>query len=309
VTERTADGPGRDRETEIDAEVHHPRCPYCHEAVTPADEEKRSCGSCMAWHHAECWDEHQGCAACGDATTPRSRTASWWKINAAVSAVFLVGLTVAGALKLGDIDLHRIIAASAAGALTLLTTVLSVLRTGQDFSGARFTGRARFGPWLGEKLGGLAWSLGFLVALPLVHIIELVGAGVVHPSALASVLFVVPIGLLACALQGMLIRLLTRSNGVAMALALFAVLLEGALPFFCCLPSFNLPLTCYFMVQSSGDNLLPMPIFVGTLFSGAVQAACGGAFLGFSRLRHGALVRRAAEDKDKEKDKDKDASQ
>jgi hypothetical protein len=54
--------------------VDHPRCPYCHEFVRPGDDEaKQSCGSCMAWHHAECWGEHGGCAACNRRDTGSAR--------------------------------------------------------------------------------------------------------------------------------------------------------------------------------------------------------------------------------------------
>lgn len=45
--------------------VEHPRCPFCHAPVLPGREDaKQSCGECMAWHHAECWETHGGCAAC-----------------------------------------------------------------------------------------------------------------------------------------------------------------------------------------------------------------------------------------------------
>lgn len=44
--------------------VDKPRCPFCHEAVD-AEEDKRACDACMAWHHAECWTEHGRCATCG----------------------------------------------------------------------------------------------------------------------------------------------------------------------------------------------------------------------------------------------------
>lgn len=49
--------------------VEHPRCPFCRDQVRTAAD-KRACASCMAWHHAECWEEHGACAACqaGQAT-------------------------------------------------------------------------------------------------------------------------------------------------------------------------------------------------------------------------------------------------
>ncbi len=43
--------------------VQHPRCPYCHGAVAPA-EPKAACDRCMSWHHQECWDTLGRCAAC-----------------------------------------------------------------------------------------------------------------------------------------------------------------------------------------------------------------------------------------------------
>ncbi|MEZ6185515.1 MAG: hypothetical protein R3F62_10965 [Planctomycetota bacterium] len=52
------------------------RCPYCHDAIDPADL-KRPCLACMAWHHAACFDEHPRCAACDasveDDPEPRPR--------------------------------------------------------------------------------------------------------------------------------------------------------------------------------------------------------------------------------------------
>jgi hypothetical protein len=45
--------------------VRHPRCPFCHEPVEPADV-PAPCLACRAWHHAACLDEaRQRCAACG----------------------------------------------------------------------------------------------------------------------------------------------------------------------------------------------------------------------------------------------------
>lgn len=45
--------------------VSGPRCPFCHETITPRVE-KLACDACMAWHHAACWDEAGGtCSSCG----------------------------------------------------------------------------------------------------------------------------------------------------------------------------------------------------------------------------------------------------
>ena len=45
--------------------IQHPRCPFCHDQVKPADE-KWACQECMAWHHSACWDEGGKCSTCGN---------------------------------------------------------------------------------------------------------------------------------------------------------------------------------------------------------------------------------------------------
>jgi len=45
--------------------IKHPRCPYCHEHVTPKNT-KYACHKCMAWHHNACWEEGGKCSACGN---------------------------------------------------------------------------------------------------------------------------------------------------------------------------------------------------------------------------------------------------
>lgn len=52
--------------TQAGIEVARDRCPYCHADVAP-DQPKAACDSCMAWHHAECWEEYGACAACAAA--------------------------------------------------------------------------------------------------------------------------------------------------------------------------------------------------------------------------------------------------
>lgn len=59
--------------------VRQDRCPYCHEGVGP-EEVKTACGTCMAWHHEECWVGHSGCSGCGlrdpEQRAPREERAS-----------------------------------------------------------------------------------------------------------------------------------------------------------------------------------------------------------------------------------------
>lgn len=44
--------------------VEHPRCPFCHDALGPADD-ATPCLTCRAWQHADCASEGAGrCGAC-----------------------------------------------------------------------------------------------------------------------------------------------------------------------------------------------------------------------------------------------------
>lgn len=55
--------------TQPQVQVNRPRCGFCHECVG-ADDAKQGCPSCMAWSHADCWQEHGGCPACGEGAPP-----------------------------------------------------------------------------------------------------------------------------------------------------------------------------------------------------------------------------------------------
>jgi len=50
-------------EAEPRAPAGRDRCPYCREGVAAA--EAVACADCVARHHAECWDAHGECSACG----------------------------------------------------------------------------------------------------------------------------------------------------------------------------------------------------------------------------------------------------
>lgn len=47
-----------------DVHVAAIRCPFCHEDIS-GDGLKHGCPKCMAWHHQACWQESDGCSACG----------------------------------------------------------------------------------------------------------------------------------------------------------------------------------------------------------------------------------------------------
>jgi hypothetical protein len=49
----------------------NPTCPYCNSAIQPeAGEAMHACAECGTQHHAECWQENQGCTVYGCAAAP-----------------------------------------------------------------------------------------------------------------------------------------------------------------------------------------------------------------------------------------------
>jgi hypothetical protein len=42
------------------------RCPFCHGDVEPSRHDWVVCRSCVARHHATCWEERDACSSCGE---------------------------------------------------------------------------------------------------------------------------------------------------------------------------------------------------------------------------------------------------
>lgn len=79
--------------------VRSDRCPYCHDEVSPSDQDKRACQSCMAWHHESCLREHGACATCGVAQHEEERAlaGAYQSLFQVLSAVFVaIGLAAGG---------------------------------------------------------------------------------------------------------------------------------------------------------------------------------------------------------------------
>lgn len=55
------------------------RCPFCHDHCHPAG--AVVCQVCVGRHHAECWDEHGACAACGSGHRLVPETAEWQRTD------------------------------------------------------------------------------------------------------------------------------------------------------------------------------------------------------------------------------------
>jgi hypothetical protein len=84
------------------------RCPFCHDDVVVEDEDWVSCRSCLARHHAPCWEESQGCSSCGEsrflAQARESSSNSAGETEFSYQAVDSQGRSLQGTVYAGDRD-------------------------------------------------------------------------------------------------------------------------------------------------------------------------------------------------------------
>ncbi len=88
-----------------DVSISHPRCPYCHDEVSPSHD-KVACASCMGWQHPECWEAHGACGACGSSSALRGQSVAEeeqlpWYRRPAGRADWTLGATGAFVMTLG----------------------------------------------------------------------------------------------------------------------------------------------------------------------------------------------------------------
>ena len=102
------------------------------------------------------------------------------------------------------------------------------------------------------KVAGILRNTAFLIALPFVHVLIFTLAGVIHPASIFLLMFAIPAAAATAVIQATFVSLLFPTTLRAIMAAIMILVLESALPLICCLPSFNLPMSCYFFVEPVG---------------------------------------------------------
>lgn len=77
------------------------RCPFCHVDLDPHRDTWTACGSCLAWHHAGCWEEGSACSACGHAHVLKNIGAEDPATSASVRAATVAFLVLLALLLVG----------------------------------------------------------------------------------------------------------------------------------------------------------------------------------------------------------------
>jgi ABC-type transport system involved in multi-copper enzyme maturation permease subunit len=154
---------------------------------------------------------------------------------------------------LNDIEFHRYYVAVLTGILVLLSTIIAATTVSQEREDGTLTILAstplECATYVKGKVRGVSRNIVFLVALPFLHVGIWILAGVIHPVTFLYLLISIPLAVVAQVTQGILVSLLFPTTLRAIMGALILIIIQAALPLVCCLPTFNLPLTSYFMVE------------------------------------------------------------
>jgi ABC-type transport system involved in multi-copper enzyme maturation permease subunit len=184
------------------------------------------------------------------------RNRYWWRVNLTILVLLFGSYAVFSQLipkGLSDIEFHRYMVAVLTGILVLLSTIIAATTVSQEREDGTLvllaTTPIGCATYVKGKVRGVARNLIFLVGLPFLHIVIWVVAGVVHPVTIIYLLLSIPLAVIAQIMQGIFVSLVFPTTLRAIMGALVLIIIQAALPLVCCLPTFNLPLTSYFMVE------------------------------------------------------------
>ncbi len=231
-------------------------------------------------------------------TVGRFRT--WWRVNLLV--LLLMGGTYLVFLpQLSDISFHKYMVAAVAGLIVLLSTVIAATTVSQEREDGSLvllaTTPVECAVYTKGKVLGIARNIVFLVALPFVHVVLFVALGVIHPVSMLFLAIAIPIAVISSIVQAVFISLLFPTTLRAIMAAVVVVIVGATLPAVCCLPTFNLPVACYYLVEpvaglgtglgatggSQGNYLVAMALAI--VFSAGTQV--GYVVVVYSLIRSG----------------------
>lgn len=215
------------------------------------------------------------------------RFKTWWRMNLVVLLALLGSYALFQPL-LATIEFHKIVAAVVTAFIVLLPTVIAASTVSREREDGTLdllaTTPLDCGTYVKGKVRGIGRNIVFLAALPFVHVIIWIIGGVIDPTTLIFFLLGIPVATAASIVQGIFVSLLFPTTLRAIVAAIVIVTVEAALPLVCCVPSFNLPLMAYYMVEPSQGLATAMGQGPQASFTLAKLFAClfsAGTHLGF----------------------------
>lgn len=229
-------------------------------------------------------------------TVGRFRT--WWRVNLLMLVLMVAGYVVF-LPQLSTIEFHKYAVATIAGLIVLLSTVIAATTVSQEREDGSLvllaTTPVECPTYVKGKVLGIARNIVFLVALPFLHVVLFVAMGVIHPISVFFLAISIPIAVISSIVQAVFVSLLFPTTLRAIMAAVVVVIVGATLPAVCCLPTFNLPVACYYMVEpvaglgsglgvtSQGSYLAAMALAL--LFSAGTQI--GYIVVVYSLIRSG----------------------
>ncbi|MCO5169900.1 MAG: ABC transporter permease [Planctomycetes bacterium] len=215
------------------------------------------------------------------------RFKTWWRMNLAM-LLGLIGSYAVFQHELSNIEFHKVVAAVVTGFIVLLPTIIAASTVSREREDGTLdllaTTPLDCATYVMGKVRGIGRNIVFLAALPFVHVIIWIVGGVLDPTTLVFFALGIPVATAASIVQGIFVSLLFPTTLRAIVAAIVVVTIEAALPLVCCVPSFNLPLMAYYMVEPAQGLASAAGQGPQTSFTLAKLFAClfsAGTHLGF----------------------------
>jgi ABC-type transport system involved in multi-copper enzyme maturation permease subunit len=182
------------------------------------------------------------------------RFKTWWRLNLVV-LVLLLGSYALFKKDLDTIEFHKTVVAVVTSLIVLLSTIIAATTVSREREDGTLdllaTTPLDCGTYVKGKVRGIGRNIVFLVALPFLHVAIWIVGGVVSGWTFIYFLLGIPVAVAAAIVQGIFVSLLFPTTLRAIVGAIVVVTIEAALPLVCCVPTFNLPLMGYYMVEPS----------------------------------------------------------
>lgn len=223
----------------------------------------------------------------------------WWRINLLLLAGLVGTWIYFGQLnQLGNPEFHKVSVAILAGLIVILTTVIAATTVSREREDGTLillaTTPVDCATYVVGKMHGIARNNVFLVLLPFLHVLVFTVGGVISPWTMIFLLLSIPVAVAASIMQGIFVSLLFPTTLRAIVAAIVLIIGEALLPFVCCLPQFNLPIACYYMVApasgmqaagTGGGTSMIVALLLASSFGAGTQL--GYTFVVYSLIRSG----------------------
>lgn len=222
----------------------------------------------------------------------------WWRVNLFI-LLALGGSYLLFSAQLGKIEFHKVVVAVMAGLIVILSTIIAATTVSNEREDGTLTLLATTpvdcAVYVQGKVLGIARNTVLLLCFPFLHVLIFNITGVIGWETGLYLALTIPVGVAAAIIQGIFVSLVFPTTLRAILAAVLLLAVEAFLPVVCCLPGFNLPAACWYLVQPAsglvgpaaapGTQLMPHVVIVALVFSAGTQV--GFILVIYSLIRSG----------------------